>query len=197
MFGAACASVRTVDPPVVRGRIQPLTSPSTEREGAGTVVVSPVAPTGPRSALLDLLRGIQRDFGTTLTARHLATRLDAPARSSESLGAWVLEPAGLPIVIDADAMSIDSPVDWLRVSIHADLAIHLDDLTRLFSTDYSVTRRAELVAVEFRSPRRMCVRAELRTEGPTNLSSSRVIAVQVRRPSYDPSFARLQPEPVR
>jgi hypothetical protein len=189
----ACSSVRPVDAPTVRGRGLPLSSAaSTNRHCARPAVVSPGTSSGERFALLDILRGIQCDFGTTLTPRHLASRLNAPARSSESLGAWVFEPPGSLFDVDAYAMSIDSPIDWLRVTIRAELGIHLADLTKLFSDDYSLLHGgAEFLAVEFRSTRRMYVAAELRNDRPAYIASAPVVSVQLRRPGYEPSSARL------
>ena len=155
----------------------------------------PESPEGQRSALLAVLRGIELDFGTTLTPRQLASRLNAPARSSESLGAWVFELPGSLFEIDANAMSMDSPIDWLRVTMRTELNINLTDLTLLFSNEYDVSRgNAELVAVEFTSNRRMYIAAEVRNDRPAYISSAPVVSVQLRRPGYDPTVAKLDPQ---
>jgi hypothetical protein len=190
-----CSSVRPEDQHAVRGQVQALSAtPSSGGQSGKAAAVSPASPEGRRSALLAVLRGIELDFGTTLTPRQLASRLNAPARSSESLGAWVFEPPGSLFEIDANAMSMDSPIDWLRVTMRAELEIHLTDLTQLFSNEYDVSHgSAELVAVEFTSNRRRYIAAELRNDRATYISSAPVVSVQLRRPGYDPSVAKLVP----
>ena len=184
LAAVGCSSVSSVDAHAVRGQVQPLRTQ-----------VAPGSPAGQRTALLGVLQGIHRDFGTTLTPRQLASRLNAPARSLESMGAWVFEPAGSPFEIDANAMTLDSPIDWVRVTIRAELAIHLDDLTKLFSHEYSFSKNgAEFVAVEFRSTRRMDVAAELRKDRPAYFTSAPVVSVQLCRPGFDPTVARLIPQ---
>jgi hypothetical protein len=143
-----------------------------------------------------MLRVLQRGFGTTLTPRQVASRLNATARDAESFGAWVFEPQGSLFEIHANAISLDSPIDWLRISMRSDLEVHLSDLTQLFSSDYDVARaNAELVVVEFTSNERMHVLAELRNDRPSYMSSAPVVSVQLRRPGYDPVVAKVAPPP--
>lgn len=192
--GCSSVSPPLIDARAVSARVQPLRSAAaTEPHGGSPPVSSPESPAGPRFVLLELLREIHRDFGTTLTPRQLANRLQATARS-ESPGTWVFDELDSPFVVDANAMSLDSPVDWLRVTIRAELAIHLGDLTKLFSNDYTLWRGgAEFVAVAFRSTRRMNVGAELRNDRPTYITAAPVVSVQLRRPNYTPSVATLVP----
>lgn len=137
--------------------------------------------------MLALLRAVRFNFGTKLTPRQIESRLNVPARNSELLGVWVFESQDGQFEIDANAISIDSPVDWLRVTMRAELAIHLADLTPLFSDDYDLLRRGgELMTVEFRSIERMHVAAELRNDSPSYVTSAPVVSVQLRRPGYDP-----------
>lgn len=145
------------------------------------------SPESQRAAMLALLRAFRFNFGTKLTPRQIGERLNVPPRSSEELGVWVFESESGQFEIDANAISIDSPVDWLRVTMRAELAIHLADLTPLFSDDYDLLRRhGELMAVEFRSDDRMHVGAELRNDGPSFVASAPVVSVRLRRPGYDP-----------
>lgn len=175
-----CSSVPPEDAHSVRARIEPL-----HAEPASATQKQ-------RTAVLAVLRGIQSDFGKTLTPRQVATRLNTQANSEEALGAWVFEPQGSLFQVYANAISMDSPIDWLRVTMSSELAVHLADLTPLFSHDYDVARgNAELVAVEFTANGRMHVMAELKNDRPAYISSAAVVSVQLRRPGYDPSVARL------
>ena len=165
----------TVQPHDVRARVLPLKVPA------------PDSPEGRRAALLTLLRAIHVDFGTKLTPRQIASQLNVPAHSSEPLGVWVFEPQGAMFEVDADAISMDSPVDWLRVTMQPELAIHLADLTQLFSHDYDVLGGgAKLMAVEFTSNGRMHIAAELRNDRTAYTASAPVVSVRLRRPGYDP-----------
>lgn len=149
--------------------------------------MSPDSSDSRRVALLSLLRAIHFNFGTKLTLRQIASELNVEARSSESFGAWVFEPQDALFEIDADAISIDSPIDWLRVTMRAELAIHLADLTQLFSNDYDLLRGGgEFVAVEFKPNGHMYVAAELRNDRPAFMAVAPVVSVQLRRPGYDP-----------
>lgn len=180
LVAAGCSSVPPEDAHSVRARLEPL-----HAEPAS-------ATKNQRTAVLAVLRGIQTDFGKTLTPRQVATRLKTQAQSEETLGAWVFEMQGSLFQVYANAISMDSPIDWLRVTMSSELAVHLADLTQLFSNDYDVSRgNAELVAVEFTTNGRMHVMAELKNDRPAYISSAAVVSVQLRRPGYDPSFARL------
>jgi hypothetical protein len=69
-----------------------------------------------------------------------------------------------------------------------ELAIHLADLTQLFSNEYDVLRGgAEFMAVEFTSNRGMYIAAELRNDRPAYMASAPVVSIQLRRPGYDPA----------
>ncbi|HKU42286.1 MAG TPA: hypothetical protein VJR89_29210 [Polyangiales bacterium] len=150
----------------------------------------PTAAERGKAELLAVLGAVQLDFGTKLTPRQLARRLDTTAHSAESLGVWTFEPHGSLFEVEANAMSIDSPIDWLRITMRPELEVHLADLTQLFSHEYDMLRGgAEFVAVEFTSNRRMYVAAELKNDRPAYISP--VMAVQLRRPGYDPTVAKL------
>lgn len=180
-----CSSVRPVDAHAVRAQLQPLNSEPSS--GGNSPVMFPDSSDSRRVTLLALLRAIHFDFGTKLTPRQIASTLHVEARASESLGGWVFEPHGALFEVDADAISIDSPIDWLRVTMRAELAIHLADLTQLFSNDYDLLRGdTEFMAVEFKSNRRMYVAAELRNDRPAYMALAPVVSVQLRRPGYDP-----------
>lgn len=179
-----CASVQPVDARAVGGQAQPLQH---KPPSAGNASAVSPAFEGQRAAMLNLLRAIHFDFGTKLTPRQIASRLNVPVRSTEALGVWVFEPQGALFEIDANAISMDSPVDWLRVTMRAELAIHLADLTQMFSNEYDVLRGgSEFMAVEFTSNRRMYIAAELRNDRPAYIAAAPVVSVQLRRPGYDP-----------